>query len=283
MIDLDNTVLKSIVTTLQSKVDDLEAKNKSLREGPWRGLPEAGATPTTYSAADNTTLHRGRPLVLTGANFSKIAFFLKHSNDQLWKEHDKLVEENKKLLKDNTKLATKVRKIEAGHFDEYFTYTTPPVQLPPLGAATTTIAITREADFYITKIVRESDGPFDYLVHDSSNDRQWSNLPLHSNLGAGTAEHPLILPKPRFVARASTITIEVTDLSMATNGVRLAFIGYKSYPAESLYHATGKEKKTGLGKVNRSDWDCVIEAGYRNDWDGVIEAGYADLPGPPGL
>jgi len=148
-------------------------------------------------------------------------------------------EENKRLRKDNFKLAEKIRKIESGNFDEYFIYATSPITLASGGTATTTISITREADFYLTKLVRVATAPFAFLIRDSSNDRQWSNIAVHSDIGAGTAQLPLILPKPRFIARASTITIELTDLSLASNEVRLGLIGYKVYHVEDLKTTTG--------------------------------------------
>jgi hypothetical protein len=148
-------------------------------------------------------------------------------------------EENKRLRKDNFKLAEKIRKIESGNFDEYFIYATQPITLAAGGTATTTISVTREADFYLTKVVRVATAPFAFLVRDSSNDRQWSNIAVHSDIGAGTAQLPLILPKPRYVARASTITIELTDISLATNEIRLGFIGYKVYHIEDLKTTMG--------------------------------------------
>jgi len=148
-------------------------------------------------------------------------------------------EENKRLRKDNFKLAEKIRKIESGNFDEYFIYATSPITLASGGTAVTTISITREADFYLTKLVRVATAPFAFLIRDSSNDRQWSNIAVHSDIGAGTAQLPLILPKPRFIARASTITIELTDLSLASNEVRLGLIGYKVYHVEDLKTTTG--------------------------------------------
>lgn len=148
-------------------------------------------------------------------------------------------EENKRLRKDNFKLAEKIRKIESGNFDEYFIYATQPIMLASGGTATTTISVTREADFYLTKIVRVATAPFAFLIRDSSNDRQWSNIAVHSDIGSGTAQLPLILPKPRFIARASTITIELTDLSLAANEVRLGLIGYKVYHVEDLKTTVG--------------------------------------------
>lgn len=148
-------------------------------------------------------------------------------------------EESKRLRKDNFKLAEKIRKIESGNFDEYFIYATSPITLASGGTATTTISITREADFYLTKVVRVATAPFTFLIRDSSNDRQWSNVAVHSDIGAGTAQLPLILPKPRFIARASTITIELTDISLASNEVRLGLIGYKVYHVEDLKSTGG--------------------------------------------
>ncbi|MGD2066796.1 MAG: hypothetical protein PVI43_06480 [Candidatus Bathyarchaeota archaeon] len=148
-------------------------------------------------------------------------------------------EENKRLRKDNFKLAEKIRKIESGNFDEYYIYATQPIMLAAGGTATTTISVTREADFYLTKLVRVATAPFAFLIRDSSNDRQWSNIAVHSDIGAGTAQLPLILPKPRFIARASTITVELTDLSLAANEVRLGLIGYKVYHVEDLKTTVG--------------------------------------------
>jgi len=144
-------------------------------------------------------------------------------------------EENKRLRKDNFKLAEKIRKVESGNFDEFFTYATSATELAISGIQTTTVSITREADFYLTKIVYDaSDVGFTFLIRDSSNDRQWSNVALPQALGAGTATLPLILPKPRFIARASTITIELTNTSASLNTIQLGLIGYKVYHVEDL-------------------------------------------------
>ena len=150
-------------------------------------------------------------------------------------------DENKRLRKDNFKLAEKIRKVESGNFDEFFTYSTSNTTLAISGTATLTVSITREADFYLTKIVARTvlsdaaTGEFRFLIRDSSNDRQWSNIALANVLGAGTATLPLILPKPRFIARASTITIELTNMNTTlTNDVQLGLIGYKVYHVEDL-------------------------------------------------
>lgn len=148
-------------------------------------------------------------------------------------------EENKRLRKDNFKLAEKIRKIESGNFDEYYIYSSAATTLSSGGTATITISITREADFYLTKIIRTATGVFTFLLRDSSNDRQWSNVALHSDIGAGTAQLPHILPKPRFVARASTITADLTDISLSSNEVRLALVGYKVYHVEDLKNTIG--------------------------------------------
>lgn len=257
MTELNNTVLKAIVTTLQSKVDYLEAENKALER---RFFLPAGQELVKVKGLlqivqDARAELGGQVVELKAKNKSanEVSISLKHSNDHLFKERDQLIERNTQLLKDNTKLVTKVRKIESGNFDEFFTYATEPVQLAAYGTAVVNIAITREADFYLTKLARVATSPFSFLIRDSSNDRQWSNIPLHSDLGAGTVQLPLILPKPRFVARASNITIEVTNLTGCANEVRLALIGYKVYHVENLYYATGKEKKEK--KASSHVWD----------------------------
>jgi hypothetical protein len=60
-------------------------------------------------------------------------------------------------------------------------------------------------------------------------------VPLDAELGAGTASLPMILPKPRFVARASTITVYLKNTSEVMKDVALAFAGYKVYHIENLY------------------------------------------------
>jgi len=145
--------------------------------------------------------------------------------------------ECKRLRKDNYSLAQKVRKATSGNFDEYFTYSTLEVELPPKGSAVLVIKLTRVADFYATKLVKTGTD-FKFLVKDSSNDRQWSNIPVDAEVGAGSAQLPLILPKPRFIARASTVTVEFWNKSDKSNLVSLALIGYKIYHVEDLTNIT---------------------------------------------
>jgi len=193
---------------------------------------------------------------------------LKETNQPSWRDSDIKAknEEISRLKKDNFKLAERYRKLSSGNFDEFFTYASLPIKLSPGGTATTTITITNAADFYVTKLSRVG-GDFAFLIKDSSNDRQWSNIPIHSQLGAGTAELPLILPKPRFIARGSTITIELTNLSPhSPTEVRLALVGYKVYHVADLkcpgtttgpYLAKSKDfKPIGIKQVaNKHDMD----------------------------
>lgn len=47
----------------------------------------------------------------------------------------------------------------------------------------------------------------------------------------GTGELPFVLPVPRLFFARSTIQVQVTNFSAATDyGLRLSFIGYKAYP-----------------------------------------------------
>lgn len=150
--------------------------------------------------------------------------------------HDALMaiqNENTRLRKDNFKLADKIKKIESGNFDEFFVYSTLEIELPPKGSCTQTIKITNAADFYVTKITRTGRG-FSFLISDSSNERQWSNIHLDARLGAGTAGLPLILPKPKFIARASTITIDLVNKLDTPNVVSMAFVGYKVFHVTDL-------------------------------------------------
>ena len=142
--------------------------------------------------------------------------------------------ENKRLSKENHKLKDRIRKVESGCFDEFYTYATPVIRLRPDEEREIAINITREADFYATKLIRKGDG-FQFQIRDSSNDRQWSNIPLDAELGAGPAHLPMILPKPRFIARASTITVYLKNTSETMRDVAIAFAGFKVYHVEDLY------------------------------------------------
>lgn len=144
--------------------------------------------------------------------------------------------EVKSLRKDNYSLNEEIKRKDktkdSKYFDEFFVYQTPVVTLPPEGKCTTTITTASAAFFYATKLVRLGTN-FSFLIRDSTNDRQWSNIAIHADVGAGTAQLPLILPKPRYVAENSTITIDLFNHINADNPVAISFIGYKVYTVEA--------------------------------------------------
>ena len=110
---------------------------------------------------------------------------------------------------------------------ESFIYATKQIKLSPGGTATASVSTHMGADFYCTEIISQKIGPFKYFIRDSSSDRTWSNVPLHSSLGDKTSGS-LNLPEPRLILRGATVTIEFVDQSLAANNVQLAFVGYKA-------------------------------------------------------
>jgi hypothetical protein len=128
-------------------------------------------------------------------------------------------------------------------YDEFFIFTTSRVTLGPNNpSATIKIPLTREADFEVTKIIKTGEG-FTLQVRDSGNDRNWFSAAIDAEVVGDGLE----ISKPRFVARASTLTVELQDTSPLTCGlgtgwdhdVSISFAGYKQYVIENLYHATG--------------------------------------------
>lgn len=256
MSDLNNLVLKRLVKTLQGQIDELKtriseltAENKQLQsaKSPFDGDTQILQFQLSCLTQEKEDLNKQVEQLqsMLGSAFNGWGAFTPYS---AYNDVDNIIlcaeEENKRLrrelkeLQDNYDGLNNSTKFNAGDFDEAFTYAAEPVMLAPFGTNTVSIPITREADFYVTKIVRESNGPFAFLIRDTANDRMWSNRPLHCNLGAGTANKPYILPKPRCVPRKALITIELTDMSGAANEVRIALPGYKVYCVENLYCAT---------------------------------------------
>lgn len=142
--------------------------------------------------------------------------------------------ECKQLRKEKHKLSEQLRKLESGCFDEPYIYSTKTILLGPGKEETLTFKVTREADFYATKLLRKGNG-FEFQISDSSNDRCWSNVPIDAEMGAGSASRPMILPKPRFIPRASTVTVRVKSTSNRLGRVAIGLAGYKVFVIENLY------------------------------------------------
>jgi len=137
-----------------------------------------------------------------------------------------ILEENKRLRKDNYSISTKLRKLETSNFDEFFIYTTGRLRLKGHETITVRIPFTRESDFYATEL-RSTSKDVTLEIRDSSTDRSWSSQPF-------SMDYQLVLPKPRFILRTSTVTLEITNKLKAVTEVEISLIGYKMYIIEDL-------------------------------------------------
>jgi hypothetical protein len=107
-----------------------------------------------------------------------------------------------------------------------FIYASDPVMCAAGGTCTTTIAIQQDADFYCDEIRILSTGPCSLMIRGSAQDRNWFN----KNIPSGLMRGGLKLTIPRRIADSSYLYLQVTDISLATNEVRVSLHGYKEFP-----------------------------------------------------
>lgn len=91
------------------------------------------------------------------------------------------------------------------------------------------IKITADSAFIAKYITGVSTGAYLITPRIDASDRVLVNTPIHSAAYVGTAERPMILPKPLLLPGNTTISFDVTDLSGADNSVYFSFIGFKIY------------------------------------------------------
>jgi len=89
--------------------------------------------------------------------------------------------------------------------------------------------IDAEADFLIRKLVATSTGEFAARIADAATGDWWSDQPQRNNNLFGTAQYPLILPKPKLIKAKGSLQIEVTDLSTSQNTLQIIAEGIKVY------------------------------------------------------
>lgn len=97
------------------------------------------------------------------------------------------------------------------------------------GTARTNIRVSADAGFICTYLMGASTNEYFLFFRTDSSDRQLMNDPLHSATIVGTAERPMILPKPLLLAPNTTISFELTDLSGQENEVYFTMGGFKVY------------------------------------------------------
>ena len=101
-----------------------------------------------------------------------------------------------------------------------------------LGAGATgraSIKVSADAAFNSVYMTGTSSGAYTIFMRTDSSDRQLMDDPIHSATAVGTAERPLILPKPLLLAPNTTLSFTIVDLSAATNTIYFTLWGFKVY------------------------------------------------------
>jgi len=125
---------------------------------------------------------------------------------------------------------------------DYFVYSTPDFTSIAAGAsATQTFTIQNDSDFLIVALAGTAVDPADetsiltdpaltVAIKDSGSGRELQNRPQHWRNTMGTAQLPYYLPYPKFIDRASDVSLTLANLSAAqAYRARVAFIGFKIF------------------------------------------------------
>jgi hypothetical protein len=97
------------------------------------------------------------------------------------------------------------------------------------GTVNNSIRISADSAFIAVSIRGTSDGDFTAFMKQDGSDRQLMNIAVNSNAIMGTAERPGYLHKPLLLPANTTISLEFTDLSGATNQLWWTLAGFKVY------------------------------------------------------
>jgi hypothetical protein len=97
------------------------------------------------------------------------------------------------------------------------------------GTGRAVIRVSADASFVTNYIMGSSTGEYLILFRTDSSDRQLMNDPAHSATVVGTAERPLILPKPLLMGPSTSVSFELTNLTADVNEIYLTLGGFKVY------------------------------------------------------
>jgi hypothetical protein len=114
-----------------------------------------------------------------------------------------------------------------------FDYVFPQVVLAANQPGNSVLQIQFDSDFEWIWIVGTRTGAFTIQLNDSSTGRNLSSSPVNDTNFMGTAQLPFPLVEPYLLARSTTVTAALLDLSGAVNTVQLVFRGYKLFPQDA--------------------------------------------------
>lgn len=113
----------------------------------------------------------------------------------------------------------------------------------PGNAPSASFTIDLDSDFYLQKLVQETDIAgaavttaseviplVTVQIQDGGSSRSLFSAPCPIHAVFGTGENPFILPAPRQFAAGASVTVSLVNYSAATTyNLRLAFLGIKKY------------------------------------------------------
>lgn len=124
---------------------------------------------------------------------------------------------------------------------DYFAYSVTSLNLLAATVATPTFAVQNDSDFLLASVTGSARDPADPTVQfatpalsiqidDAGSGRNLFNQATHWDNLCGTAQLPFVLPYPKLINRASTVTVTVTNLDVAqAYDVRITFHGFKIF------------------------------------------------------
>jgi hypothetical protein len=120
-----------------------------------------------------------------------------------------------------------------------FTYNVEILPTTASGSTTGTITINNDADFLLISlagvVTTTNDAtqityvPATILFTDTGSGRAISNTPVAWNNAVGTAQEPVYLDYPKFLARSTGISIQYNALEATQRNVRIALRGFKIF------------------------------------------------------
>ena len=97
------------------------------------------------------------------------------------------------------------------------------------GSGSFNISPNIDSNFLVQKITGTRTGAALVNIVDGSTNRAWMDRPMHIDNVVGNSQFPNILPAPRFVHRGSVVSVQVQDLSGASNTIDITFHGVKLF------------------------------------------------------
>ena len=91
------------------------------------------------------------------------------------------------------------------------------------------VPIDVDSDFMVQKITGTYTGAASLIIADGGRERWWMDKAVYIDTIVGNGQFPFILTSPRFIYRGSQISVSLSDLSGATNTIRIVFEGVKMY------------------------------------------------------